>query len=304
MKYLIIGTGGIGGAVAGFLASAGKDVTVIARGAHLAAFKEKGLCLKSGIKGEICIKDIKACTADDYNDTPDVAFVCVKGYSINDAAELLSRCANENTTVIPLLNIFGTGSVLQEKLPGVHVLDGCIYITSYISAPGEITQGGKLFKIVFGDRDGVITEKLEAISKDLVDSGIRSDLTSDVKRKCFQKYALISAMAAAGAYYDATFGTISTTPEMREMYIGLSKEIDALATAMGIPFEEDIVSKNLHLLDTAAPDTTASMQKDLKKGSDKSEIDGLVFEPVRLGKRYGVATPCFEKIAEKFGFNA
>ena len=56
MKYLIIGTGGIGGAVAGFLASAGKDVTVIARGAHLAAFKEKGLCLKSGIKGDICIR--------------------------------------------------------------------------------------------------------------------------------------------------------------------------------------------------------------------------------------------------------
>ena len=74
-----------------------------------------------------------------------------------------------------------------------------------------------------------------------------------------------------------------------------------MAIAMGIPFEEDIVSKNLHLIDTAAPDTTASMQKDLKKGV-KSEIDGLVFEPVRLGKAYNVATPCFAKAAAKFGF--
>ena len=178
MKYLIIGTGGIGGAVAGFLASAGKDVTVIARGAHLAAIKEKGLCLKSGIKGDVCVK-VAACTAEDYSDTPDVVFVCVKGYSLDDASELLSRCAGENTTVIPLLNIFGTGSELQRRLPNVQVLDGCIYITSYISAPGEITQGGKLFKIVFGDRDGVITEKLENISADLVESGIRSELTDE-----------------------------------------------------------------------------------------------------------------------------
>jgi len=301
MKYLIIGTGGIGGAVGGFLASAGNDVTVIARGAHLAAIKEKGLCLKSGIKGNICVK-AKACTAEDYSETPDVVFVCVKGYSLDDAAELLSRCAGENTTVIPLLNIFGTGSELQRRLPNIHVLDGCIYITSFISAPGEITQGGKLFKIVFGDRDGVITEKLEKISADLVNAGIRSELTTDIKRKCFQKYALISAMATAGAYFDTAMGDISTIPEMREFYIGLSREIDALATAMDIPFEDDIIAKNLHMIDTAAPDTTASMQKDLAKGG-KSEIDGLVFEPVRLGKRYGVDTPCFAKAAAKFGFN-
>ncbi|KAF5031886.1 hypothetical protein DSECCO2_623170 [anaerobic digester metagenome] len=108
-------------------------------------------------------------------------------------------------------------------------------------------------------------------------------------------------MATVGAYYDAPTGVVSSTPAMREMFISLSKEIDALANAMGIPFEEDIVAKNLRLLDTAAPDTTASLQKDLKKGKN-SEIDGLVFEPVRLGKRYHVETPAFLMAAQKFGF--
>lgn len=301
MKYLIIGTGGTGGAVGGFLAAAGYDVTFIARGAHLAAMKEKGLVVKSGIKGEFCVTEPKACTAEDYSGTPDVVFVCVKGYSLDDAVALLSRCANEKTVIIPILNIFGTGEALQRRLPKLHVLDGCIYITSYVSGPGEITQGGRLFTVVFGERDGHISPDLEQIAKELDSSRIRPDLTADIRRKCFQKYALISAMATAGAYYDATTGAISSTPEMRETFVRLSKEIDALANAMGIPFEEDIVAKNLHLLDTAAPDTTASMQKDLKKGKS-SEIDGLVFEPVRLGKRFNVETPTFLMAAKKFGF--
>lgn len=301
MKYLIIGSGGIGGAVGGFLADAGYDVTLIARNAHLEAIKERGLILKSGIKGEVCIKNVKACTAEQYSDTPDVAFVCVKGYSLDDAEALLRKCADENTVVIPLLNIFGTGSELQRRLPGLHILDGCIYITSYISAPGEITQGGKLFKIVFGERDGSVSDKLNEIAQELSEAGIRAEATADIRRMCFKKYALISAMATAGAYFDANMGEICADPAKKEMFIGLSREIDALANAMGIPFEDDIVAKNLHMIETAAPETTASMQKDLKKGA-KSEIDGLMFEPVRLGRKYNVPTPNFLMAAKKFGF--
>lgn len=300
MKYLIIGTGGIGGALGGFLANEGYDVTLIARGAHLAAIKEDGLKLKSGIKGEITVK-AKACTAEDYNETPDVIFVCVKGYSLDDAESLIAKCAGENTVVIPLLNIFGTGSELQRRLPDAHVLDGCIYITSYISAPGEITQGGKLFKIVFGERDGSKSEKLEKIAQELISCGIRAELTDDIRRLCFKKYALISAMAAVGCYYDANMGEVCADPAKKEFFIGLSKEIDALAAAMGIPFEDDIVAKNLHMIETAAPETTASVQKDLAKGG-KSEIEGLIYEPVRLGRQHNVATPNFAKVAEKFGF--
>ena len=52
MKYLIAGTGGVGGCIAGFLALAGKDVACIARGEHLAAIREHGLRLHSDLKGE------------------------------------------------------------------------------------------------------------------------------------------------------------------------------------------------------------------------------------------------------------
>ena len=53
MKYLIAGTGGVGGSIAGFLSLAGKDVTCIARGAHLQAIQTNGLKLKSDLKGAV-----------------------------------------------------------------------------------------------------------------------------------------------------------------------------------------------------------------------------------------------------------
>ena len=67
LRYLIAGTGGVGGSIAGFLSLAGKDVTCIARGAHLQAIQQDGLKLKSDLKGEHALR-INACTAEEYNE--------------------------------------------------------------------------------------------------------------------------------------------------------------------------------------------------------------------------------------------
>ena len=82
MKYLIAGTGGVGGSIAGFLSLAGKDVTCIARGAHLQSIQTNGLKLKSDLKGEHTLQ-IKATTAEEFKGKADVIFVCVKGYSVD-----------------------------------------------------------------------------------------------------------------------------------------------------------------------------------------------------------------------------
>lgn len=71
---------------------------------------------------------------------------------------------------------------------------------------------------------------------------------------------------------------------------------------MGTTFAGDLVETNLNILDHMAPSASSSMHRDLKKGKN-SEIDGLIFEVVRLGRQYGVPVPSYEMIAEKFGFN-
>ena len=85
MKFCIFGAGGTGGVLAAYLAMAGNDVTVIARGAHLAAIQEHGLTLRTNHRGTEQIKSVKACTAEEYHDVPDVLLVCVKYYNIEDA---------------------------------------------------------------------------------------------------------------------------------------------------------------------------------------------------------------------------
>jgi 2-dehydropantoate 2-reductase len=91
--------------------------------------------------------------------------------------------------------------------------------------------------------------------------------------------------------------------EQRATFEALVREMDALAQAMGIPFAVDIVETNLKTLDEMAPGAVASMQRDLDQGKP-SEMDGLVFEPVRMGAAHGVAMPTYAKIAAQFGYKA
>ena len=202
-NYLIAGTGGVGGSIAAFLALAGKNVTCIARGEHLAAIREHGLRLHSDLKGEHTLH-VPACTAEEDQDKADVIFVCVKGYSVNSITDLIRRASKPETVVIPILNVYGTGPRIQRLVPGVTVLDGCIYIVGFVSGRGEITQMGRIFRLVYGAHQGtdVPRETLETVQRDLQDGGIKAEISDDINRDTFVKWSFISAMAVTGAYYD------------------------------------------------------------------------------------------------------
>ena len=207
MKYLVVGTGGVGGSIAGFLALAGKEVACIARGKHLEAIRRNGLHLKSDLKGEHYLP-VKACTAEEFSGKADVIFVCVKGYSIDSIKEVLERASTPDTLVIPILNVYGTGPRIGRLVPSVTVLDGCIYIVGFVSGEGEITQMGTIFRMVFGARpeQGVSRTRLEGIAEELRSCGIKVDVSDDINRDTFIKWAFISAMACTGAYHDVPMG--------------------------------------------------------------------------------------------------
>ena len=109
MKYAIIGAGGCGGSIGAFLAEAGQDVTLIARGEHLAAIREHGICVESPSR-TFTVTDIKAVDEAGYAEIPDVLFVCVKGYSIPYISPFLREHSDAETLIVPILNIYGTGA--------------------------------------------------------------------------------------------------------------------------------------------------------------------------------------------------
>lgn len=307
LKYLIAGTGGVGGSIAAFLALAGKDVTCIARGGHLAALRENGLKLHSDLKGEHTL-DVPAYTAEEYAALAssadaykaDVIFVCVKGYSVDSITELIRHAAHKDTVVIPILNVHGTGPRIQRLVPGVTVLDGCIYIVGFVSGKGEITQMGKIFRLVYGaHKDTIVSrETLAAIQRDLQESGIKADISPDINRDTFVKWSFISH----GRYRSLLRRAYGRSAEARQSTRHLHR---AFARKRGLGTETGHRVRGRHRSvqpqgnRQTCPRKHRFHAKRHARGH-QSEVQGLLFDMIAAAEEQNIDIPTYRMVAEKF----
>lgn len=316
MKYIIIGAGGTGGILGFYMTKAGKDVTLIARNAHLEAMQKQGLSVEKMWTNETETISVGAESMESYEakgEKADVILVCVKKYSLDSCIPFIQNISHKNTIVVPVLNVYGTGAYLQEKLPKVLVTDGCIYVSANIKQAGVLLQHGEILRVFFGVREKEDLKKLNGqlngeykaerllkkIAQDFKDSGIDGILSDNIKRDALTKFSYVSPIGTAGLYLHAVAGDFQREGEARELFKTLIREIVTLANAMGITFEEDLVERNLKILSNLPEEATTSMQRDVIEGK-QSEIDGLVYEVVRMAKKYGVEVPAYERAAEKF----
>ena len=316
MKYIIIGAGGTGGILGFYMTKAGKDVTLIARNAHLEAMKKQGLSVQKMWTNETETIPVSAESMESYEakgEKADVILVCVKKYSLDSCIPFIQNISHKNTIVVPVLNVYGTGAYLQEKLPDLLVTDGCIYVSANIKQAGVLLQHGEILRVFFGVREKEDLKKLNGqlngeykaerllkkIAQDFKDSGIDGILSDNIKRDALTKFSYVSPIGTAGLYLHAVAGDFQREGEARELFKTLIREIVTLANAMGITFEEDLVERNLKILSNLPEEATTSMQRDVIEGK-QSEIDGLVYEVVRMAKKYGVEVPAYERAAEKF----
>lgn len=316
MKYIIIGAGGTGGILGFYMTKAGKDVTLIARNAHLEAMQKQGLSVEKMWTNETETIPVGAESMESYEakgEKADVILVCVKKYSLDSCIPFIQNISHKNTIVVPVLNVYGTGAYLQEKLPKVLVTDGCIYVSANIKQAGVLLQHGEILRVFFGVREKEDLKKLNGqlngeykaerllkkIAQDFKDSGIDGILSDNIKRDALTKFSYVSPIGTAGLYLHAVAGDFQREGEARELFKTLIREIVTLANAMGITFEEDLVERNLKILSNLPEEATTSMQRDVMEGK-QSEIDGLVYEVVRMAKKYGVEVSAYERAAEKF----
>lgn len=316
MKYIIIGAGGTGGILGFYMTKAGKDVTLIARNAHLEAMKKQGLSVQKMWTNETETIPVSAESMESYEakgEKADVILVCVKKYSLDSCIPFIQDISHENTIVVPVLNVYGTGAYLQEKLPKVLVTDGCIYVSANIKQAGVLLQHGEILRVFFGVREKEDLKKLNGqsdgeykaerllkkIAQDFKDSGIDGILSDNIKRDALTKFSYVSPIGTAGLYLHAVAGDFQREGEARELFKTLIREIVTLSKAMGITFEEDLVERNLKILSNLPEETTTSMQRDVMEGK-QSEIDGLVYEVVRMAEKYGAEVLAYRRAAEKF----
>ena len=144
--------------------------------------------------------------------------------------------------------------------------------------------------------------ELEEAARDLNDCGIEGILSQNIQRDALMKFSVVSPMAACGIYHDIQVGGMQAPGQPREDFKALVAEIGALAQAMGYPFPEDPVVRNLAIQDALDPDASTSLKRDLDAGKP-SEVDGLIFEVVRLGRKHHVPTPMYDRVAAKLGYS-
>lgn len=299
MKYLVLGAGGAGGVLGAALAEKGYEVSLIARGRHLQAIREKGLVIHQLWDGQEKAVAVSAFSEEEYRETADVVFVCVKGYSIQDIIPFLARVSSPETVIIPILNIYTTGEMLRCALPERYVLDGCIYVSSNIEEPGKILKHSKILRVIFGTvKDQEVRPVLRLLEKELNAADIRGICSENIRRDALRKFCYVSPIGAAGLYFNANAGDFQKDGPQRELYIGLMKEIEALALAMGCPFDTDVISANLNILAHQPPEATTSMQRDVLSGGP-SEIQGLVYDIPATGARYQLEMPLYQKVTEE-----
>lgn len=278
--------------------------------------KKQGLSVQKMWTNETETIPVSAESMESYEakgEKADVILVCVKKYSLDSCIPFIQNISHENTIVVPVLNVYGTGAYLQEKLPKILVTDGCIYVSANIKQAGVLLQHGEILRVFFGVREKEDLKKLNGqldgeykaerllkkIAQDFKDSGIDGILSDNIKRDALTKFSYVSPIGTAGLYLHAVAGDFQREGEARELFKTLIREIVTLANAMGITFEEDLVERNLKILSNLPEEATTSMQRDVMEGK-QSEIDGLVYEVVRMAEKYGAEVPAYRRAAEKF----
>ena len=294
-RYLILGAGGTGGALGAHLLRGGLDAAFIARGKQLEALTREGLRVDKPT-GSFSLGPVRAWNMESYSGTPDVIFLCVKGYSLEETLPFLRCIAGKETVIIPILNLPETGDWLRARLSGPLVTDGCIYIASEVAAPGRILMRGDILRVFFGMPGGETTPILEEIRKDLAACGVDATLSRNIRQDCLTKFSYVSPQGACGLYYGVTAGAMQKPGEIRDCFAALVGEIVLLARAQGVELDPDLPARNLAILDGVEPEMTTSLQRDILRGG-ASELEGLILDVPRQGAKYGVSLPVYEKIA-------
>lgn len=289
MKIAIFGVGGVGGFFGGKLAQADHDVAFIARGNHLAAIRRSGLLVR-GEAGNFLTRPTAASDSPAEIGPVDLVIVAVKAWQIPDAAQAMRPLIGPNTTVLPLLNGVEAPDQLQTHLTGAHVLGGFCRVQSYISAPGEITQGGTPPFIALGEMDGQPTSRVGAVQDLLTSAGIDARTPPSIQAAMWQKLIFISAFGGIGALTRMPVGVMRNLPQVRKMLISCMTEAEQVALARGLILADDAVARAMALIDSLAPEGTASMQRDILSGYP-SELEAQNGAVVRFGHSADVPTP-------------
>jgi len=292
--FLIVGAGGVGGLLGGFLARAGHDVAFVARGAQLAALRERGLTLR-GPDGEQTLRQIRAAEDPASLGPVDYVLISVKAWQIEEVAPRLRASLRTSTdghatAVVPLQNGVDAAPRLAHVLGEEAVVGGLCHLLSWIEAPGVIVWTRPTPMVTLGARLPSQRPVIERLGGVLGSAGIASRLSDDIEVALWEKLLFLAPFGSVGAVTRALVGVVRTVPETRRLLGQAMEEIAAVARARGVELDAQVVDRALARVDAVPPDASASTYRDILSGRP-SELGDLTGAVVRMGQEAGVPTP-------------
>jgi 2-dehydropantoate 2-reductase len=293
MRIAVVGSGGVGGYFGGLLARTGHPVSFLARGAHLQAIRARGLRVES-LQGDFVV-------AAHATDNPaeigpvDTVLLCVKTYDLAEALARMPALLGPDTLVLTLQNGVEAPELVAEAIGRERVLAGVVYCEVAVSAPGVISQGSPLQRIIFGPLDGRASAPGEALAAALSAAGVDTTLSDQALAAIWTKCCFICAMSGVTTLARRPLGELLRDGEALELLRAVMEEARAVALAKGIRFAADPVEAGLATAARFPPGAKSSMLRDLEAGR-RLEIEALNGAIVRQGRAAGVPTPANQAI--------
>lgn len=299
----MMGSGGIGGFFGARLANAGYDVTFIARGAHLEAMRRSGLTIENEPQGDIHVARVKAAADPGEVGPVDIVVLSVKLWDTADAARAIAPMVGPSTGVLSLQNGVVKDDILREHFPAEQVMGGVGYVATHISRPGVIRQTGTMQRVIVGEYDGRASERAKFLHEALVKSGVKAELSDDVRRAIWEKYVFLVGLSATTTTMRKTLGPIRSNAQTRAFLLDVMREVVAVGRALGVALPADFAEQRLAFADTLAVDMTSSMHHDLERGN-RLEVNWLSGGVVDLGRKAGVPTPANRAVCDILALHA
>jgi len=305
MRIAIFGAGAIGGFMGVKLAQSGCDVTMVARGPHLAAMQANGITLRS--TGETvtvrprCVADAGEAGLQDF------VVVTLKAHSLPGAAPQIARMMGPETALVTGINgvpywyFYGMdnawrdrvvesvdpGGVLWNSLPPSQAIGCVVYPAAEVVEPGVIehTYGDRF---TLGEPDGTRSARIEAFSQALIAAGLKAPIRPRIRDEIWVKLWGNMAFNPISALTGATLADIAGNSELRALTRALMLEGQTVAEALGVKFSIGVDKRIEGAAEVGAHKT--SMLQDLERGRPM-EIDALLGAVVELGDMVGQAVP-------------
>lgn len=311
MKICVVGAGGIGGLLAARLAQSGEDVTVIARGPHLAAIRANGLTL---IEEDGSENTSKIAATDKIAEAgkQDLVILGMKAQQVAAVVHDLPAMYDDHTAVLTAqngipwwyffklggphegrrLDSVDPGGVVADNLPADRVLGSVVYPAAEILRPGVIKHiEGLRFSI--SEIDNQKTERITKISDALQKAGFKAPVAGDIRAEIWTKLWGNMSFNPISALTHATLEDICRNALTRETAARMMREAQAVGEALGIRFRIPL-EKRIAGAEAVGPHKT-SMLQDIETGRG-IEADALIGSIIELGRIANVPTPQIEVV--------